>query len=424
MQLIDGLLRDGIFLMANMDVERSGVYHEGDCDALYHKHYIRRNSYIMANIYSHGELTEHTDTYCGALTGEGSNGQSYAQGSLLRDYGWQGEESPDIARVSAVFRERFELICAQGETRGFLKPGAFMRGDEPLPTVGDFVRIEYNPAGDSRITGVEPRRTYFARRKSGPNAREQAVAANFDYVLLATSLNGDFNLRRMERYLTAAYDSGAVPVVLLTKADLCAGHARRAAEVAAMAPGVDVHVISALTGQGMDALARYVQPGITLALLGSSGVGKSSLINALAGSERMRVNHTRSVDSSKGRHTTTHRQLLRLPGGALIIDTPGMRELGIWCAGEGLDEAFADVSRILERGCRFSDCTHEHEPGCAVREALLSGELSPKRWQSYQALQREAQSSEMRKSQLVRSYESKREIALMRRKSRAEHRTR
>lgn len=424
MQLIDGLLRDGIFLMANMDVERSGVYHEGDCDALYHKHYIRRNSYIMANIYSHGELTEHTDTYCGALTGEGSNGQSYAQGSLLRDYGWQGEESPDIARVSAVFRERFELICAQGETRGFLKPGAFMRGDEPLPTVGDFVRIEYNPAGDSRITGVEPRRTYFARRKSGPNAREQAVAANFDYVLLATSLNGDFNLHRMERYLTAAYDSGAVPVVLLTKADLCAGHARRAAEVAAMAPGVDVHVISALTGQGMDALARYVQPGITLALLGSSGVGKSSLINALAGSERMRVNHTRSVDSSKGRHTTTHRQLLRLPGGALIIDTPGMRELGIWCAGEGLDEAFADVSRILERGCRFSDCTHEHEPGCAVREALLSGELSPKRWQSYQALQREAQSSEMRKSQLVRSYERKREIALMRRKSRAEHRTR
>lgn len=424
MQLIDGLLRDGIFLMANMDVERSGVYHEGDCDALYHKHYIRRNSYIMANIYSHGELTEHTDTYCVALTGEGSNGQSYAQGSLLRDYGWQGEESPDIARVSAVFRERFELICAQGETRGFLKPGAFMRGDEPLPTVGDFVRIECNPAGDSRITGVEPRRTYFARRKSGPNAREQAVAANFDYVLLATSLNGDFNLHRMERYLTAAYDSGAVPVVLLTKADLCAGHARRAAEVAAMAPGVDVHVISALTGQGMDALARYVQPGITLALLGSSGVGKSSLINALAGSERMRVNHTRSVDSSKGRHTTTHRQLLRLPGGALIIDTPGMCELGIWCAGEGLDEAFADVSRILERGCRFSDCTHEHEPGCAVREALLSGELSPKRWQSYQALQREAQSSEMRKSQLVRSYERKREIALMRRKSRAEHRTR
>lgn len=378
----------------------------------------------MANIYSHGELTEHTDTYCGALTGEGSNGQSYAQGSLLRDYGWQGEESPDIARVSAVFRERFELICAQGETRGFLKPGAFMRGDEPLPTVGDFVRIEYNPAGDSRITGVEPRRTYFARRKSGPNAREQAVAANFDYVLLATSLNGDFNLHRMERYLTAAYDSGAVPVVLLTKADLCADHARRAAEVAAMAPGVDVHAISALTGQGMDALARYVQPGITLALLGSSGVGKSSLINALAGSERMRVNHTRSVDSSKGRHTTTHRQLLRLPGGALIIDTPGMRELGIWCAGEGLDEAFADVSRILERGCRFSNCTHEHEPGCAVREALLSGELSPKRWQSYQALQREAQSSEMRKSQLVRSYERKREIALMRRKSRAEHRTR
>lgn len=414
--------------MANIDFERSGVYHEGDCNALYHEHYIRRKSCIMANIYSDTNTLEHTnghDCGCAGAHDYGHDCERTLEPRIsLRDYGWQGEESPDIARVSAVFRERFELICAQGETHGFLKPGAFMRGGEPLPTVGDFVRIEYNPLGDSRITGIMPRRTYLARRDAGPNAREQAVAANFDYVLLATSLNGDFNLRRMERYLTAAYDSGAVPVVLLTKADLCDDCARLASDISGIAPGVAVHAVSSLTGQGIDELARYAQPGTTLALLGSSGVGKSSLINALAGSERMRVNSTRSVDASKGRHTTTHRQLLRLPSGALIIDTPGMRELGIWCAGEGLDEAFADVSRILERGCRFSDCTHEHEPGCAVREALLSGELSPGRWQSYQALQRESQASETRKAQLARSYERKREISRMRHKSRAEHRTR
>lgn len=318
----------------------------------------------------------------------------------MHDYGWRGECAPDIARVTAVHRERYELICEQGETHGFLKPGEYRLGAQPYPTAGDFVRIEFNPAGDSRIVETLPRTSLLSRREAGPLAREQAVAANFDYALLVTSLNRDFNPRRLERYLTVAYDSGAVPVVILTKADLCPDCAAQIAAVMSIAPGVDVHAVSAHTGQGMDAVRAYARPGATLVLVGSSGVGKSSLINALAGEELMRVNVTRSVDASKGRHTTTHRQLLMLPGGAMIIDTPGMRQLGMWCAEEDVGRAFEDVEEVLARGCRFADCRHESEPGCAVRAALMSGELSPERWSNYLELRREARFSEERDAAL------------------------
>lgn len=328
----------------------------------------------------------------------------------LRDYGYRGPDAPDIARVTAVFKGRYQLITTCGEAYGLLGR-AYRAGLEDLPTTGDFVRIAPNPLGDSRILETLPRRSLFSRRDPFHN-RPQAVAANFDYVFITTSLNRDFNVGRLERYLAAAYDSGASPVILLTKADLKPDCARELAQAERIAPGTPVHALSALTGQGMDALCAYLRPGVTLALLGSSGVGKSSLLNALAGSELMRVNATRAVDSSKGRHTTTHRQLVRLGCGALIIDTPGMRALGLWELDEGLGAAFGDVEAILARGCRFSDCRHAGEPGCAVRAALDSGELTLRRWRNYLALEREARFASDRAAAMREKRARNRDIAM------------
>lgn len=332
----------------------------------------------------------------------------------LADYGYNGECTPDVARVSAVHKERYAIITPFGMTYGFLKPGSYMLGDQPYPTAGDFVRIEFNPSGDSRIIETLPRRSLFSRMEAGPLMREQAVAANFDYVLLVTSLNHDFNPRRMERYLTVAFNSGASPVIVLTKADLYPDYQSKIAEMEISAPGVPVHAVSVYTGLGMDALGQYARPRATLVLLGSSGVGKSSLLNALAGSYEMRVNSTRDVDSSKGRHTTTHRQLIMLDSGAMVIDTPGMRELGMWCAGDGLDAAFPDVEAVLARGCRFSNCRHESEPGCAVRAALENGELDPERWRRYQALQAENRRSDERQALKRERQEHMKGIAMKR----------
>ena len=218
------------------------------------------------------------------------------------------------------------------------------------------------------------------------------MAANFDYVFIMQSLNLDFNPKRLERYLTLAWQSGATPVVLLTKADLVDDPWAYVSAVERVASGVNIHVISAHTGDGMQRLNAYLQPGNTVVFLGSSGVGKSSLVNALAGQEIMTVNGIRE-DDSKGRHTTTHRQLIRLDSGVMIIDTPGMRELGMWQVSQGIGEAFADVDVFLGK-CRFSDCTHTIEPGCAIRAAISSGELSQARWESYCNLQSEAISHE------------------------------
>lgn len=310
----------------------------------------------------------------------------------LKEYGYVPEEGGEgiPARVTAVHRERFGLICEHGECFGRLKPGAYYReGGELFPTVGDFVRIAFNPAGDSVIEKTLPRRTLFSRRDPYPgHPREQAVAANFDTVLLVQSLNENFNPDRLERYLAQARQSGAQPVVVLTKADLPGDHGPMVETARSIAGTAPVAAVSARTGQGMEALAPYLASGKTLALLGSSGVGKSSLVNYLAGEELMAVGGIRERDG-KGRHTTTHRQLFRLPCGAMVIDTPGMRALGMWGASQGLDETFEDVRRFLGQ-CRFSDCRHETEPGCAVREAIRRGELSQERWRKYQALQKEA----------------------------------
>ena len=309
----------------------------------------------------------------------------------IEDYGIvpNCEHLPGIpARVTAVHKERYEIVCQHGITHARLKTKEYYVDTQDFPTTGDFVMIHYIDNGDSQIIATLPRRTFFSRREPGPVPRDQAVAANFDYVFIMQSLNLDFNPKRLERYLTLAWQSGATPVILLTKADLVEDYWDYLTQVDRVAAGVNIHVVSAHTGYGLPRLNAYLQPGKTVVFLGSSGVGKSSLVNALAREEIMAVSAIRE-DDSKGRHTTTHRQLIRLQSGVMIIDTPGMRELGMWDVSEGLDQAFADVESYLGK-CRFSDCKHEREPGCAIRAAIEAGQLDISRWESYQKLSEEA----------------------------------
>ena len=309
----------------------------------------------------------------------------------IEDYGIvpNCEHLPGIpARVTAVHKERYEIVCQHGITHARLKTKEYYVDTQDFPTTGDFVMIHYIDNGDSQIIATLPRKTFFSRREPGPVPRDQAVAANFDYVFIMQSLNLDFNPKRLERYLTLAWQSGATPVILLTKADLAEDYWDYLTQVDRVAAGVNIHVVSAHTGYGLPRLNAYLQPGKTVVFLGSSGVGKSSLVNALAREEIMAVSAIRE-DDSKGRHTTTHRQLIRLQSGVMIIDTPGMRELGMWDVSEGLDQAFADVESYLGK-CRFSDCKHEREPGCAIRAAIEAGQLDISRWESYQKLSEEA----------------------------------
>ncbi|MCL2594449.1 MAG: ribosome small subunit-dependent GTPase A [Promicromonosporaceae bacterium] len=299
------------------------------------------------------------------------------------------------ARVTAVHRDRYDVITEFGPRHARLKTSVYFGGGSPdaemaFPTVGDAITLQYVEHEDSLITATLERKSYFSRRDPDKGRGEQAVAANFDYCLIVDSLNQNFSLRRIERYLAQAWDSGAVPVVVLTKADLVDDVQDQVRAAQGLANFADVIAVSTVTGVGLDRLSQYLQPGKTLVLLGSSGVGKSTLVNALAGAERMVTSEIRE-DDAKGRHTTTHRQLLILPGGGMIIDTPGMRELGMWDTGTGLSRAFADVETVLARGCWFSDCQHVSEPGCAVASAIVQGELAQGRWDSYLKLQREAQ---------------------------------
>ena len=305
------------------------------------------------------------------------------------------------SRVTAVFKERYQLITPHGQRYGRLKTKEYRyEGGQDFSTTGDYVLAQpagdpdLESAGDWRILRTLPRKSFFSRL-DGWHGVEQAVAANMDVVFAVQSLNENFNVKRLERYLTLAWNSGAQPVVVLTKADLPGDHqamVEAAYEVAGEAP---VLALSAKTGQGMEQLDAYLKPRVTAAFLGSSGVGKSSLINALAGQEVMDTGDIRE-DDARGRHTTTHRQLLRLPSGVLVIDTPGMRELGMWDAAEGLSAAFPDVERFLGQ-CRFHDCRHGQEPGCAIRGALERGELSPQRWKNYRQLAGESSASQRMK---------------------------
>jgi ribosome biogenesis GTPase len=321
----------------------------------------------------------------------------------LETLGWHDELSEQFrpfrdaglvpGRVGVQHRGAWDVLTESAELRCELPGRTFHRASSTsdLPAVGDWVAVELRPDEDAgTIRAVLPRRTKFSRLAahdpSSQLTREQVLATNVDVVFIVTSLNEDLNVRRLERYATLAWESGASPVILLTKADLDSDPASAVAEVETIASGIPVHALSARTGDGLDGVRAYLRPGLTAVLLGSSGVGKSTLINALLGEERLDTQEIR--DDGRGRHTTTRRELIVLPGGGLVIDTPGIRELQLWEADEGIDEAFEDVAELAAR-CRFSDCAHESEPDCAVRSALEDGTLSRERWDSYHRLQRE-----------------------------------
>jgi ribosome biogenesis GTPase / thiamine phosphate phosphatase len=299
------------------------------------------------------------------------------------------------ARVIAVDRGSYLVAAAFGGDQRAVLAGRARWGadDDPaaLPVVGDWVALTgARPEADiARIEAVLPRRSWFARLAPGGLAAEQVLAANLDVVWLVASLEVEPNLRRIERYLAMAWEGGAQPVVVLNKADLHPDVAGVAAAVAGIAPGVPVVAASAVTGAGMDELAAWLEPGRTLALFGSSGVGKSTLANRLLGDERQSTAATR--DDGRGRHTTTRRQLLRLPGGALLIDTPGLRTVLMGLAGNGLERTFADIEALAHGpdGCRFGDCRHDREPGCQVLQAVADGRLDPERLAGWRKLERE-----------------------------------
>ena len=302
-----------------------------------------------------------------------------------------------------VVREHKHLYTVNGEhgelmaeVSGKLMHRAMSRSD--YPAVGDWVAVQPRAdEGAGTIHAILPRQSSFSRGVAGGQTDEQVVAANVDTALLVSGLDGDFNLRRIERYLTLAWQSGASPVIVLNKADVCDEVDGRIDQVESIAPGATVLAVSALQGLGMDALRQHVRPGQTAVLLGSSGVGKSTLINSLLGTARQRVEAVRE-DDSHGRHTTTYRELILLPDGGMIIDTPGMRELQLWTDAEALDGAFQDIDALAAQ-CRFRDCGHNREPGCVVRAALLSGALDRRRFQSYLKLQKELRYLDRRQDQ-------------------------
>jgi ribosome biogenesis GTPase len=319
--------------------------------------------------------------------------------NVLNRYGWNqffeeqfaflANEGLIAARVVTQQRNAYTLKSEQGDLVGVLagRVRYLARGSEDLPAVGDWVVVRTALDGAARIEQILKRQTQFVRKAPGDRTEQQVIAANVDAVFLVSGLDHDFNLRRIERYLILAVESGAHPIIVLNKADLCENISEKIDEVKSIAPAVPIVVMSALYDQGLDAFEKNLPARSTAVLLGSSGVGKSTIINHLMGIEKQRTQNVRE-DDSHGRHTTTQRELMMLQWGAMLIDTPGLRELQLWGDAQSVQDTFQDITDLAEY-CRFSNCNHDSEPGCAVKNALIDGSLDQHRYDSYIKLQRE-----------------------------------
>ena len=337
-----------------------------------------------------------------------------ANAPTLEDLGWttalaDAQLEHDIsgrvpARVVAEDRGSYQVLGPAGEQRASVTGRFRFETSDPAdyPAVGDWVAVEGGLAGDTIIHAVLPRHSALVRQAAGRRTEAQVVGANLDVVFVVAALNGDLNLRRLERYVAVAWESGAEPVVLLSKADLSDDVEATLAGVSAVAAGAAVLIVSSFDGRGVDAVRARIGPGRTAAFVGSSGVGKSTLLNKLAGEERASVSEIRAGDA-RGRHTTTRRQIHLLPEGGLVLDTPGMRELALW-DGDGLEQSFAEIDE-LAAACRFGDCAHSAEPGCAVQAAIAAGSLAADRLESWRKLEREALHQARRVSVLARNEE-------------------
>ena len=312
------------------------------------------------------------------------------------------------ARVVEEQKEAYRVLGEFGEIAAEIT-GRFRHkaGDRSeFPVVGDWVVVDATPSdGKGRVHEILPRRSKLSRKAAGARAVEQVLVSNVDVAFVVMSLNADLNPRRLERYLGTIWEGGALPVVLLSKADLCADRQSAAEGIEGRSPGVGIHMLSSRTGEGLNALEAYTRPGKTVVFLGSSGVGKSTLINRLLGSEEQKTLEIRDGDD-RGRHATTYRRLFVLPGGGLLIDTPGMRELQLWGSDSELEDTFDEIGELSVQ-CRFNNCGHDTEPGCAVLEAIARGTLAQDRLLNYRKLKREQQFLDRRRDQAVQAEQKK-----------------